>query len=1445
MSTAYPSNYRYNGIARGTSGGTAELPPLGINTFTGQQSDYQVAEVIIFNRTLTLSEIRQIEDYFDEKYGLSYQKVGIYQNTNTAVIGAGVGGRSETFTATNGLGTKTFTTSPSRSGITVDTSTANSVVLVVSPIVATGDYVQTITATDAAGETATHVITVTVSPAVKFDTSTATTLITTHRKGTTLRLNTVFGVGTKVFTMTPVASGISLDTSTAASGFATLRVDTFTASGTFTQSITVTDDTKLRSTYTVTILINAPPTISSTSAIVTSPVLSNLRLNLDAGDQASYSGSGTTWTDLSGSGNNATWQVTPTFSNAQGGTFTLNGSTQFATTSSISTDVFTVEVWAKFDALNNNYACLVTNVYTGDKINYSICFRGNSTIAAAYHQNGTGWVGGQTGAFTPVVGTWYQFVYTVAKSGLNYIGTLYVNNTVISGTTTSTIAPTSDAAGIRIGRRWDTGEYITGSIPVVRIYNRALSATEITQNYNALSPRFTNNPSNVITITTTESVTASSSVFYAGLGTGDKTFALSNATSGISIDTATANTVRVNLANTLTATSTTVARSISQVITATDTSGVAAATPVYVTTIINPKIIITDATPGNLSTTFGRIAYDTFTATQGTGLKTFTVASASFPSAFTMTNPSSNVGLLTVANNLPVGTYSVTVTATDSVGAITNFALTVVVNPVPTIAGATGNTLTTTVNRAASLRVNVVGGTGTRTISWTSPQSGITLDTSTLAAQNFITLTASSAVPVQTYSFTIAATDSSSVRVSDTFTVTVNRWPRIASPAIVSGDLRLHLDAGNLNSYSGSGTRWTDLSGNGKNGTWQQSPIFRSASGGSIAMGSTTSQFMRSALLGATTVVTAEIWVKFNAIPTNNSCLITDEYSAAGINYSICFRNDQKLYGGYWRSNVWYLTSATSIPEINRWYHFAYTISLAGGSYTSTLYQNSVVVGSPATNAVAPSSGNTGFLIGTNWVGNNVAVDGDVAIVRVYSKALTSAEVQQNYNVEALRFTSANSGTDSATVTQGVAGSIASVASSEGTGTKTFTTTNASAGITIDTATANAFTLNLANTLTSTSATVARTITETVTATDAAGATTARVYSIVVNPPVRVESTTGTITTTSGIVAWDTFTATQGTGLKTFTLTGTPSTAGFTLTQANNQAVLKVEPTVNPGTYTLTITATDAVGAFTTLTKTVVVNNLPTISGNTSVAGTRGYTFNSPTYSATGGTGNLTFSISSSPAIPGGNVSGIKLGATTGTPTIVVESTTAADTYTVTLRVTDSLTAFTTFTVSIRVNPPVTLSGSLTLSKVYGEELSQVYTTSGGTAPFSISASTLCTTEKSTYVGNGTNGTLGVTYTVEKFSGVGTCNWAAPTSVTTGSVLVIGGGGAGGGGIGGGGGAGEFYEVSTIALTPNSLMSVVVGAGGAANAWSTGSAGNNSSFGQSSPMAVVVAAQTK
>ena len=54
------------------------------------------------------------------------------------------------------------------------------------------------------------------------------------------------------------------------------------------------------------------------------------------------------------------------------------------------------------------------------------------------------------------------------------------------------------------------------------------------------------------------------------------------------------------------------------------------------------------------------------------------------------------------------------------------------------------------------------------------------------------------------------------------------------SPTTVTSGLVLCLDAGNAKSYPGSGTVWTDLSGNGNTGTLINGPTYNSANGGSI-----------------------------------------------------------------------------------------------------------------------------------------------------------------------------------------------------------------------------------------------------------------------------------------------------------------------------------------------------------------------------------------------------------------------------------------------------------------------------------------------------------------------------------------------------------------------------------------------------------------------------------
>ncbi len=1431
MSTSFPYNYRANGISRGTSGGTAELPPIGINTHTGEQSDYQVAEVIIFDRTLSSSEISQVEDYFDERYGLSYAKVGSYKTANTLAIGAGVGGRSDTFTAIDGLGNKTFSISPVVSGITLDTSTANGVAVVVGPLVPSGIYVETITATDQAGFTSSHVLTITVSSAVKFDTNTATSVITTSGRAARLQLNTINGVGAKVFTMTQTSSQtstrITLDTSTASSGFATIVVDTFTAPGTYVVNAVVTDSTNLRSTYIVTITVNAPPTLSSTSAISTAPVLSDLRVNLDAGNPLSYSGSGSTWTDLSGNGRNSTLQSTPTFDKSNGGILNFNGSSQFATVPSVRSETFTVEAWVKFNALGTgNYPCVVTNQYSADKINYMICFWNGSSIRAGYHQAGTGWIGGTTGAFTPVVGTWYQLVYKVEKVGTNYIGSLYQNGNLVSGQTTSTIAPNNDQLVDIIGRQWNSNVYINGSIPIVRIYSRSLSDAEIIQNYNATSPRFLNSPTNSVALSTTQGVATSTSIYYAGLGTGAKTFTISPSVAGVTLDTSTVNTVKVNYSNALTATDSATAKTITQTITAFDSQGQVAATPLYVTTTVNPPIVITASTPLTLSTTAGLTAYDTFTATRGAGGPyTFTVTSSAYQSAFTMTKPSANVGLLTVANNLPAGTYYETITATDSTTASTSYLLTVIVNPALTLTGATSNSVSTTLGRSISLRVNVANGTGARTMTITSPHSGITLDSSTITS-GYVTINASTAVPLANYSVPLTVRDSIGATRAETFTITVNKWPFINAAPLISNGLVLNLDA---SSYSGTG-QWADSSGNGYNATLGSasttptgtSPVFTRESGGFFDY-TTNSQHIQASALPSMETFTVSTWVKMSSATQSGNPAIVAQYSTGtnNVNFTIQSLNG-KIVGGYRVGGNWSTAMTGFTPDVNTWMHITYVVAKNGtNSYSNRLYKNGVLQESMTSTTVPTSNGGV-LLLGRRWDLATATFTGDIAGVTVHNRALSQSEILQNYNIQGTRFGSTSSGLIAVETTEGLSRNLGPVVAVDGTGTKNFGLTGSptTSGFTLETSTPNQFSLAIAGSVAATNSTTARTYFETVTATDTLGASTALTYVVTVNPPVQETFTVGSITTTSGIAAYETFTATYGTGNKTFTLTGSPTTSGFTLTQSNNVAVLKVEPTVNPGTYYETVTATDTLGASRSLMITVIVRPGPSLLGSTNLVSARGIAFVSPPYSVVNGIAPYTYSLTSKAVSPDTNtVTGITFD--TATMTLRVSAAVGAGTYLETITVRDSKGATSNYLISLEVKPPVVLSGSMSITKTYGDLTVSNYTTTAGIAPFSFTTSTsavnnVCVPMTGTYIGDGTNGTLGVSYTYEKIVSTDRCSWVAPVGVTSVDYSVVGGGGGGGNGRGGGGGGGGVASGTGLSVTPGIVYDIAVAVGGTA-----------------------------
>ena len=226
--------------------------------------------------------------------------------------------------------------------------------------------------------------------------------------------------------------------------------------------------------------------IDATTKLV---VQSGLVLNLDSGASTSYPGSGTTWTNLIGGGNNGTLTNGPTYSSANGGSIVFDGTNDYVqlASQSLSSVDFSVEVWFYATKAVSSNQILYTsyNLPGGAQGNTLVFLIGAGKVNA---DNGFGT--GVTGTTTISTNTWYHAVatYTASTSTIRS----YVNG-ILQGSAVSPI--TSGASSNFIGGSPGDNNLGTawfgGSIPVVRAYrNKVLSAAEISQNFNALRARF-------------------------------------------------------------------------------------------------------------------------------------------------------------------------------------------------------------------------------------------------------------------------------------------------------------------------------------------------------------------------------------------------------------------------------------------------------------------------------------------------------------------------------------------------------------------------------------------------------------------------------------------------------------------------------------------------------------------------------------------------------------------------------------------------------------------------------------------------------------------------------------------------------------------------------------------------------------------------------------------
>jgi hypothetical protein len=202
-------------------------------------------------------------------------------------------------------------------------------------------------------------------------------------------------------------------------------------------------------------------------------------MNLDAGNSASYPGTGTTWTDLTGNGNNGTLVNGPTFDSSNGGSIVFDGTDDFVSISGTRTlSLFTMICWIKRNGIQDGYDGIMYDRNPGGT---GMHFD-NSGDYLHYSLNGSefNW---PSGLLIPN-NTWCMVAYVQEPTqSVLYVNTSSaINAKSSSSTTLSGLTLGADAGGaIR---------HFNGNFAISMLYNRNLLTSEINQNFNAIKSRY-------------------------------------------------------------------------------------------------------------------------------------------------------------------------------------------------------------------------------------------------------------------------------------------------------------------------------------------------------------------------------------------------------------------------------------------------------------------------------------------------------------------------------------------------------------------------------------------------------------------------------------------------------------------------------------------------------------------------------------------------------------------------------------------------------------------------------------------------------------------------------------------------------------------------------------------------------------------------------------------
>lgn len=210
--------------------------------------------------------------------------------------------------------------------------------------------------------------------------------------------------------------------------------------------------------------------------------LGGLVVYLDAGQAASYPGSGTSWNDLSGQNNNATLINGASYESANGGAILFDGSNDYASVSSsndfaFGTGDFTLEVWIYPQSFSTYTHMLALPSQS------TFALKANVTDGAIYFYSPSYNTYGSTSGWTLSLNQWNHVVFKRENS----VGYAFLNNIEKGSKSGFTNSFSAQTLNIHNGY---PNEFTACKMSVVRIYNKALSSSEIAINFDYERSRY-------------------------------------------------------------------------------------------------------------------------------------------------------------------------------------------------------------------------------------------------------------------------------------------------------------------------------------------------------------------------------------------------------------------------------------------------------------------------------------------------------------------------------------------------------------------------------------------------------------------------------------------------------------------------------------------------------------------------------------------------------------------------------------------------------------------------------------------------------------------------------------------------------------------------------------------------------------------------------------------